>query len=328
MKRTVARVVGETTLVCPAKINVVLSVGEPGDDGYHPVESMMLPLVSCAPPTETLTIRANPTESVGIQLHINGNKALAQSVCEKNLVVKAYHAFYQEFSLDPLSLKVSLNKIWPTQGGLGGGSSNAASMLRYLAVAHAFPLHDNNLHTVAASLGADVAFFLQAQPALASGRGEILTPIQVHTDMSVVNWLLVKPRTLGISTPWAYQTLDAQRSLGLLPHPTEPLRQQSKVLKTFLEQSPEAFPDWHNAFASLLHNDFQPLAWQQFVEYAAIEETLRSLGCLTTVLCGSGATVAGLLPAQTEWTLKQQETLELLLPTNDYWTHRAMTPWT
>jgi len=328
MKPTVASGAESTVLVCPAKINAVLSVGAPLGDGYHPVESVMLPLVSCEEPPETLTIGVNPTESVGIQLLINGNEALSQSDVDSNLVVKAYHAFYQQFSLDPLSLKVSLNKIWPTQGGLGGGSSNAAAMLRYLAEAHQIPLLDNTLHGVAASLGADVAFFLQAQPALASGRGDVLTPIHTHAHLPTVEWLLVKPHSLGISTPWAYQTLDAQRALGLLPQPSQPLAHHSQAMKHFLEQPLEAFPNWHATFAALLHNDFQPLVWQHFSSYDAIATRLAELGCLTLLLCGSGAMVAGLLPAHAPLLSDRHKALELLFPASDYWTCKAITPWT
>jgi 4-diphosphocytidyl-2-C-methyl-D-erythritol kinase len=328
MKPTVARVVDDTTLLCPAKLNAVLSVGEPGDDGYHPVESVMLSLISFDEKTETLSLCRNSSKSSGIKLSIFGNEALSCSTYDHNLVVKAYNAFYQKFSLEPLPLKVSLNKIWPTQGGLGGGSSNAAAMLRYLAGAHTIPLLDNTLHGVAASLGADVAFFLQAQPALASGRGEVLTLIAIHLALPTVQWLLVKPHSLGISTPWAYQALDEQRSLGRLSQPSLMLNQRSLALKTFLEQPPEVSPYWHAAFSEHLHNDFQSLAWQAFDDYRVIEKKLQTVGCLTTLLCGSGATVAGLLPPGLEWSKKEQADLELLFTPNDYWTHRAMTPWT
>lgn len=328
MKPTVARVVNDTTLVCPAKINAVLSVGSPWDDGYHPVESVMLPLVSCEAPKETLSLHENFYKSSEIELTILGNEALSHSICDHNLVVKAYNAFYQQFSLEPPPLKVSLNKIWPTQGGLGGGSSNAAAMLRYLAQQHTVSLANEKLHGVAVSLGADVAFFLHAQPALASGRGEVLNPIALHAALPTVQWLLVKPHALGISTPWAYQALDEQRALGLLSQPSQPLNQRSLALKTFLEQPPEAFPDWHKTFAGLLHNDFQSLVWKQFDEYCVIEEKLQRLGCLTTLLCGSGATVAGLFPLGFKGIEEYQMALELLFPPSDYWTHRAMTPWT
>jgi 4-diphosphocytidyl-2-C-methyl-D-erythritol kinase len=269
---------------------------------------------------------------LGIELAVDGNETLAQNDATNNLVLRAYHAFYREFSLEPLPLRATLHKAWPVQGGLGGGSSNAAAMLRYLAEAHEIPLFDDKLHAVAATLGADVAFFLQAQPALALGRGEILSPIATHANLPAVAWLLVKPHSLGISTPWAYQTLDTQRALGRLPQPRKPLGQRSLALKHFLEQPPEAFPkdfhNWHAAFSGLLHNDFHALAWQQFGEYGAIEEKLQSMGCLITLLCGSGATVAGLLPPQFEWTEKRQAAVELLFFPTDYWTCRAMTPCT
>ncbi len=301
------------------------------DDGYHPVESVMLPLVSCDEPTETLTIAVQKTDAVGVELAIDGNETLAQNDAANNLVVKAYQAFYRQFLFEPLPLRATLHKAWPIQGGLGGGSSNAAAMLRYLAEAHEIPLYDDQLHAVAATLGADVAFFLQAQPTLASGKGEILTPIKTHANLPAVAWLLVKPHSLGISTPWAYQTLDTQRALGRLPQPNNTLAHRSLALKHFLDQPPEAFPkdfpNWHAAFSGLLHNDFQALAWQQFPSYADIEQKMRELGCLTTLLCGSGATVAGLLPPQFEWTEKRQAAVELLFLSNDYWTCMAMTPW-
>ncbi len=102
MKPTVARVMEAITLICPAKLNAVLSVGAAMDDGYHPVESVMLPLVSCEGPEEALLLQEDSSKSSEIELSILGNEVLSQSDMDANLVVKADQAFYRQFYLEPL----------------------------------------------------------------------------------------------------------------------------------------------------------------------------------------------------------------------------------
>src|SRR5205814_1607077 len=108
-----------------------------------------------------------------------------------NLVVKAYHMFYQAFPLEPIALNVRLIKNIPIQAGLGGGSSDAAAMLTGLNMLHQDRLSAKDLHPSAARLGSDAPFFLYGGAAIATGRGELITPIPPLKPREVV---LVKPR--------------------------------------------------------------------------------------------------------------------------------------
>ncbi|MFN8614855.1 MAG: hypothetical protein U0003_02950 [Vampirovibrionales bacterium] len=324
-------------VACPAKLNAVLRVGPQQANGYHRVASVLWPLwpvrhspqgwVFSPEEGDTLTYQVLPTHQNTLpqcQLTQSGNPALAQEPSEQNLVVKAYKAFQQAFPhLELPSVSVHLHKRWPIQGGLGAGSSNAAAMLAFLAQqTHPSPNH-LALQTLAATLGSDVPFFLTAQPALATDRGQQLQPLNIHPKIPALYWLLVKPRTLGISTPWAYQALDEGREHGTLRPPGQPLEADCQALIHQLLTPPKTSEaDWIQTLGPHLVNDFQPLLWQHHSLYPQLSQQLHDWGAQAVVLCGSGATVAGLFHQ-----LPPLATVAKNLNPNDYWVQAAITPW-
>ena len=122
-----------------------------------------------------------------------------------NLVCQAAESFAAKAGVTG-GVRVHLEKSIPAEGGLGGGSSNAAATLLALNKLHDQPLGQATLHELAAELGSDVPFFMQSQAAVAKGRGEIIEPVAPLEALDGKSLLLVRPG-FGVPTPWAYQGL-------------------------------------------------------------------------------------------------------------------------
>ncbi|MBL8064298.1 MAG: 4-(cytidine 5'-diphospho)-2-C-methyl-D-erythritol kinase [Chthonomonadaceae bacterium] len=187
------------TLTCPAKINLFLSVGQQDGRGYHPIRTAFQAVSLC----DTLIVE--PSE----QDEFTCNDP---SVPKDNTVTKAWRLVLEHVSLPKLA--VTLSKAIPSQAGLGGGSSDAAGMLRAAMKLSRGQLGDREAHEIACAIGADVPFFLTGGLALAEGYGEALQPIPDEPRQSI--WILVPP--VGVSTAVAYRALDSSpRALFEIP---------------------------------------------------------------------------------------------------------------
>jgi 4-diphosphocytidyl-2-C-methyl-D-erythritol kinase len=174
-----------------AKINLNLRVlGRNLSTGYHDLESWMVP-ISLAD-----DLRIERTTTPGVQLTCNDPELDSGS---GNLAWRAAEAFLRASRLDG-GVAIELHKHIPHGAGLGGGSSDAASVLRTLNQLADAPLDDDALHAIAGTLGADVPFFLRGSAALARGRGEVLESRPLPRPLDL---LLLKP-PFGVSTAWAY----------------------------------------------------------------------------------------------------------------------------
>jgi 4-diphosphocytidyl-2-C-methyl-D-erythritol kinase len=161
-----------------AKINLDLWVVGRRADGYHELDS----LVVFAPPCDRLRLRAGGR----LTLEVTGPFAAALADEPDNLVLRAARRLAARVGRDPQG-RIILDKRIPVAAGLGGGSADAAAALRLANDTLADPLGPERLHALAASLGADVPFFLEPGPKLAEGAGERLTPLEVPQDF----WVLV-----------------------------------------------------------------------------------------------------------------------------------------
>jgi len=173
---------------------------------------------------------------------------------------------------------VTLNKTIPMGGGLGGGSSNGATILRWLndnAGSKALPLDD--LIALAAGLGADVPFFLMDGPAYARGIGEKLTPAKA--DLSDMFLLMVMP-DLHVDTPWAFKEWD---ELHGFPKYTDRLTTPDIDTKN---PSPVSPPQ--------VVNDLEPVVFAKHPTLRKIKETLIQSGAVSAAMSGSGASLFGL----------------------------------
>lgn len=246
-----------------AKVNLTLAVGEKRPDGYHEVVSVMQ-RVSLH---DTLT--AEQTRE-GITLTCS-DPALPSG--EENLAHRAASLFFRETGIAG-GAALTLEKRIPSQAGLGGGSSDAASALLALRKLYAPALPDTELETMAAALGSDVPFFIRGGTQLATGRGEVLSPLPPLTE----GWFVIVKPTESFSTPAMYRRLDE-----LPPACTPPLPPLQGGLP---------------ALAAGLFNRFEAAIPAGSAVWD-IKARLAAYGALASLLSGSGSAVFGLFDTET-----------------------------
>jgi 4-diphosphocytidyl-2-C-methyl-D-erythritol kinase len=250
-------------ILSPAKINLFLRVTGRRPDGYHDLFSLMCRVslydevvltISPGP----LTVRcSDPTLPVD----------------DTNLAVRAANSFFEAIGRKPAG-EIRLAKRIPVAAGLGGGSSNAASVLIGLNHLHGDPLPREQLMRIGRRLGADVPFFIFQAPALASGIGDEL---DAFPELFPWRVLLVCP-PLHVSTRMVYQNLNLQ----LTNHEKQPTR-------AHFDKS--AFnPSFH------LHNDLETVTLALHPELVRIKDLLTSQGAVGALMSGSGPSVFGLFP--------------------------------
>lgn len=183
------RMPAPTAIAAPAKLNLNLRVLGRRADGFHAVETLMVRLPGLAD-----RIEVREADSLSL---VCDDPAVPGD--EGNLVVRAVHAFERASGVE-VRAQIVLEKRVPHGAGLGGGSSDAASMLRLLEKMHPGAVEHRQLWKLAAKLGSDVAFFLGSGPALGRGRGERIEPVAGVPALPVV---LFKP-WFGVATPEAY----------------------------------------------------------------------------------------------------------------------------
>lgn len=256
------------TLPSYAKVNLTLDVRERLPNGYHLVQTVMQE-ISLA---DEVTVRHSDEE--GIRIECPEGTAPEDS---SNLAWGAAERFYGQLGVSAC-VHITLRKRIPVQAGLGGGSSNAATVLRALNILHGYPLSPEQLRSLAHSLGSDVPFFLQGGTALVEGLGEVITPLPIPASYPLV--VAVPP--VGISTAWAYEQIDRERALlGLeeLPPPRTP------AMVNALRSGANWLP--------LLHNDFEAVVLPANERIQQIKANMVLSGALAALLCGSGAGVMG-----------------------------------
>ena len=248
-----------------AKVNLTLSVGEKRPDGYHEVETVMTGVG--LHDTVTLYRNAGPWDKLECDPPVTERAG-------DNLCMKALRVFFEEFGPKKDFVTIRLEKTIPTQAGLGGGSSDAAAVLRALRTLYAPQMIDGQLEEMAARLGSDVPFFIRGGTALATGRGEKLAALP---DMPPCWLVIVKPEE-SHSTAAMYAAIDSapQRVSG-----------DSRAVREGLEKGDLS------AVAAGLSNDFQQVLPESSA-VPAIVEALRQRGALNAQMTGSGSAVFGI----------------------------------
>jgi 4-diphosphocytidyl-2-C-methyl-D-erythritol kinase len=285
----------------PAKVNLFLHVGAPGEDGYHPLCSLM----AFADVGDAVT----GFEAEALELAVHGPFGRQLGDGDDNLVLRAARAFIAELRRPVRPFGLSLDKRLPIASGLGGGSSDAGAALRLLREALAPDLDDARLEAVAARLGADGAACLWGRPVLAEGRGERLAPAP---QLPPIDAVLVNAGT-PVSTPEVYRRLDADGRFGDVAPPP----------------APEAFEDARElaAWLTLLRNDLEAPAVAVAPEVGTVLETLAGEPeCLLARVSGSGGTCFALCASDIE-AESLAERLEALAP--QWWVQRCRLggPW-
>lgn len=184
----------EKTSCC--KVNLLLNILGKRPDGFHELETLMHPV----PLHDRLTF-----DRGGHDIKLTCNDPLLP-VNSRNLVHRAAALFLKKAEIHD-GIRIHLEKHIPVAAGLGGGSGNAAVTLLALNELFGRVFPPEALHEMAASLGSDIPFFLQDRPALATGRGEVIQPVDFFPAFNHAYMVLIHPG-FGISTPWAYQQLN------------------------------------------------------------------------------------------------------------------------
>lgn len=249
------------------KINLGLSITEKRPDGYHNLETVFYPVAL----EDALEIRTNPEAQQKFTLHQHGMEIAGNP--ENNLVVKAYLLLDKEFHLPPV--EIHLYKHIPSGAGLGGGSSDAAFMLKLLNEHYNLQLSDKQLEDYAATLGADCAFFIKNTPTYAEGIGNIFSPIEL--SLKGYRIMIVKPDVF-VSTREAFANIRPRR-------PEYPVRE--------VIRRPVA--EWKDT----LINDFEASVFPQYPVIGEIKEELYHQGAIYASMSGSGSSVFGLFAAGT-----------------------------
>lgn len=248
-----------------AKINLGLRILRRRPDGYHDIESCMLPIGWA----DQLTVEI-ATGAAEDSYEIAG---LAGDLpIERNLIYKAVQLLRaHHHDIPPLRLK--LEKRIPSEAGLGGGSADAAYTLLAVNELCYLGLSTAQLETLAGELGSDCPFFIQSRPVLVTGRGERLTPLTMPSAL-LGKWLLVVKPPIGMSTAEAYRQVTR--------HP-----EAEGKLVALLEQPIEQWQE-------LIVNDFEPVVFAHYPELAALRDKLYHYGALYAAMSGSGTALYAL----------------------------------
>ena len=251
-----------------AKINIGLNVVARRPDGYHDLETVFYP-IDLQDALEVHGIQEEePMTGDGCQLKVGGT--VLGGVPDDNLVVRAYQLLRRDFPDRVQPVSIYLFKHVPTGAGLGGGSSDAAFMLKLLNERFDLGLTTEQLEERAARIGADCAFFVRNTPVFAEGIGNVFSDLRL--SLAGMTLVLVKPDVF-VSTADAYRLVRPQRP--------------EKSLKDLLAQPIE---QWKDA----VKNDFEASVFPKYPEIAAIKDRLYDLGAVYASMSGSGAAVYGI----------------------------------
>ena len=242
-----------------AKINLGLHILNRRNDGYHDIETLMLPIGLCDA-LEFIPSSVTKLTYSGIKMDISP---------ELDLCMKAYHVLASEFSIPEIS--IHLHKAIPTGAGLGGGSSDAAFMLKSLNSYFNLNLSTEKLIELASTVGSDCPFFINNSPGIVSGKGEIIEPF----SFSLKNFkIFVVHPGIHIDTAWAYSL-------------SNPDSKRPSLRSTIQNQPPE---QWRE----IIKNDFENIVFTKYPEIQRIKEKLYSLGAIYASMTGSGSAVYGI----------------------------------
>jgi 4-diphosphocytidyl-2-C-methyl-D-erythritol kinase len=241
-----------------AKINIGLQVLKKRSDHYHELETVFYP-IRIYDVLEVIEAKETAFYTTGIP--IDGN-------VEDNICVKAYYLLAEDYNLP--AVEIHLHKTIPIGAGLGGGSSDAAFMIKALNEKFDLKLSIEKMEGYAKKLGADCAFFIQNKPLFAEGIGTDLSKIAL--DLSGYYFVIIKPK-IHVSTSEAYKSII-------------PDLKGKKLKKTILEP----IENWKNSVI----NDFEVAIEKKYPEIGEIKEQLYDLGAIYASMSGSGSALYGI----------------------------------
>ena len=250
-----------------AKINVFLRVIERNGDGFHDLESLVVPL--------HLHDRVSATSADSLTLRVTGARSAEVPGGEDNLALRAARELAKAVigGRAVLGAAIEIDKHIPVAAGMGGGSADAAATLRVLNDLWTCGLDERTLMEIALRLGSDVPALMAGEPVFARGRGERLTPVRVPET-----WWVIRPFAFGVLTPEAFAWWDLSGSTGPDPGALVAAAETGNA----------------DVLGPALFNDLQGPVCARHPEVADIVAAFEEAGARGAVMTGSGPTVAAL----------------------------------
>ena len=254
----------------PCKINIGLHVFNKRADGFHNLDTFMYPIAWY----DVIEILPNETFSFSISgLKIPGDPI-------DNLCVKAYYLLKNDFSFPNCS--IHLHKVIPMGAGIGGGSANAAVVLKGLNEVFQLGISNSKLKEYAATLGSDCAFFIDCLPQIATGRGEQLIPANFSLKGY---WIKLVNIGIHISTKEAFQNVS--------------FTDKKKSIRAIIENTKIGM------FGKEIENSFEPYVFGLHPNLLEVKQKLLQQGAVYVAMSGSGSTLYGIFEAEPTTTIHQ-----------------------
>jgi len=248
------------TVDSPAKINLGLNVIRKRDDGYHDLETIFIPLL----------LSDKITFSKSNEFSFRTDSDLLKQLND-NLIINAIRLL-EDFTDRKFVLDIFVEKIIPIGGGLGGGSSNAATTLKTINKMFDIGLNYTQLSSLAIKLGSDVPYFLNPVSSYAESRGELIYPLNIELPYPI---LIINPR-IKIDTAWAFKKIKSVTPV--------------KNLRQIFQESLDDFAK----LRSYVKNDFEEVVFNEFPLLKQIKEELYKQGAEFSLMSGTGSTVYGI----------------------------------
>jgi 4-diphosphocytidyl-2-C-methyl-D-erythritol kinase len=253
----------------PAKLNLSLRIVGKRKDGYHLLDTIMVPITLFDELEIKRRVGKKETSKRALPLRVTCDHPLVPGG-EKNLVHRAASLLLQTAGIQP-AIDIHIRKRIPVGAGLGGGSTDAAAALvglnRLLKLGYSVAF----LEKLAASIGADVPFFVRSRPAQARGVGDRLTPL-THIDPW---WVVVLYPKFAVSTAWVYSNLSFNLTKS----------RPNTTVSTLLTRRQE--------YAGLFVNDLEAVTVRRYPQIRLMKDSLIELGALGASMTGSGSAVFG-----------------------------------
>lgn len=298
------------SLIAPAKINLYLEILGSRPDGYHEL-AMVLQSIDLVDRIDLRSISKDV-----IRLHCNHPQV---PLDKSNLAYRAAELmmgqFPSAFAHEYGGVEITIHKQIPVAAGLAGGSTDAAAVIVGIDLLWNLGLTQSELQELAARLGSDIPFCIAGGTALATGRGEQLSPLP---DLDRLYVVLGKHRSLAVSTAWAYQTYRQQYGSGYV---TEAATLESRSSRVHSGSLVSAIAHKDNLqIANFLHNDLERVVLPAYPQVLQLREAFQASGALGTMMSGSGPTVFALAESIGHaHNIQSQVTSILPDPDVDFW---------
>lgn len=258
-----------------AKINIGLRITAKRSDGYHDIETVFYPVRLSDALEFVVSGQSIEKDFLTVSGIDTGSRPDNNLVIKTTVILRGKRAF-------PF-LKIHLHKAIPVGSGLGGGSSDAACLLKVINRHFGLHIDEPDIRTLALEIGSDCPFFISCIPSLASGRGEILTPVK--PVLSGYYLVIINPG-VSINTVEAYQNC----------RPEVPLTSLSQLIE-------RPVIEWQN----LIFNDFEDFAFKKYPVLADIKKELYYSKAIFSLMSGSGSSVYGIFSEKPDLSLKLKD---------------------